>query len=648
MWRKSAIIGACPQLNRGHKQVTQDVSKYKMLSERDHIRIRPGRYLGDINTSLVKDSWTVNEQGQVERRDVQQNPAFTKLFDEIITNSADFSLTADGKHLNIIRVDYSREHGCISVYDNGGIPVVETIVDREGQPTKLWIPDMIFGFLRSGSNFNDEADSESAGQNGEGSTLVNVFSSRFDVETCDGKNKFSITYLDGMANKTAPEVVAAQGATPFTRITYFPEWSIMGMTGQEDWIEDTLRRRCLEVAACNTHIRVYYNGKPVNVKKFGDFAAMLDPVCVSESAPKWDVALSLSKNGFKHYSYVNSTLTFVGGTHINHVMDKIVAEVRAHIESKTKQDIKPAEILNQFQLTVAARINNPRYSSQTKENLITPVSSYNVKYSPSKEFIKAIIDSPMMKKLLEWAERRKAVQDIKEAEKEIQDARKASFHHIPKYRPATNKNKAENILFVAEGDSALKPLQAAKKPHHGLFPLRGKPDNVFDKTIRHLAKQKEFQDLIQILGLDLHQFNSDTIRYSALVVATDADLDGAHIRGLLTVAFWRFWRPLIDEGFLRFLVTPIITVKQGKETIEFFTEQEYEDWRAANPTAKYTRKYYKGLGSWATEDMERFMNDPKYMVKVQPLTDEDVDNLVLAFDPSKADARKSWLGLSAD
>lgn len=621
--------------------MTVDIAdKYKRLSEQEHVLLRPARYLGDINTSTKRD-WTIDREWKVQRGDIQHNPAFLKLFDEIISNSVDFSLTAEGKALNVIRVTVDPAQGFIAVYDNGGIPVVQKVDQGE----TLWIPDLIFGHLRSGSNFADAEDSLSTGQNGEGSSLVNIFSKRFDVETCDGKNTFHISYLDNMKTKTVPQVAPVQGRTGYTTITYFPDLKLMGMAAIEPWAVDMLRRRCVEVAACNPQLRVFFNGENVRVSKFADFVGLFDKENLCTSVPGWNIGLTLSQDGFKHNSYVNTTHTFVGGTHVSHVMDKIVSEVREHIQNRTKQTIKPAEIEAQFHLFIDAKINNPRYSSQTKENLITPVSKYANRFTPPPEFIQALLSSPMMRRLMEWATRRKEQQEFDEAAKEVSDARKASFHHIEKYRPATNKVRADNLLFVAEGDSALKPLQAAKRSHHGLFPLRGKPDNVYDKSIKALTKQKEFQDLIQIMGLDLSKFDPETLRYGGLVLATDADHDGAHIRGLITVSFWRFWPRLIENGFLRFLITPVVVVKVGKTEMEFFSVEEYDNWAAANPNTKHVRKYYKGLGSWETKDMERFMNDEKYMRVVSPLDAEDARLLQLAFDPEMAAERKDWLAL---
>jgi DNA topoisomerase-2 len=617
----------------------QDVSKFKMLTDIEHVLLRPGRYLGST-TTVEELTWSI-VGGKVEERRLSINPAFNKLFDEIISNSADHAKRPEGKHLNKIEVSVNKIMGTICVKDNGGIPVLKH------PDTGLWIPDMIFGHLRSGSNFDDSEDSTGTGQNGEGSSLVNIFSTFFRVDTGDGKNHYSIVYENNLTVRGKEEITPASGAS-FTAITYVPDFTRLGMTGLTDDAVLLIERRCYEIAATNPNIQVSFNGQLIKVRSFKDFAALFNKEVVFQSIDRWNVALIHSVEGFKHSSYVNSTNTYQGGTHIEYVMDKIVEGIREHIEKKTKQKIKPSEIKSQFHLFLDATINNPRYSSQTKENLITVASKYGSQFEVTDKFIKDIIASPIMKRILEWAERRKIFEEAKEAQKEVDEARKATFHHIEKYHGATEKDRSKCVLFVAEGDSALKPLRAAKSSHHGVFPLRGKPDNVFGQSIKSLTKKKEFQDLLQIMGLDLSgNVDPSVLRYGAgIMVSTDADLDGIHIRGLLTVAFQRFWPQLIEKGLLKFLKTPMIMCRRPGEIHEFFNEEEFKAWEAVQ-TKKFNFKYIKGLGGHETADMERFMTDPKYTYTVLPLDATDQEMLNMAFDPNRADDRKTFLGIHA-
>lgn len=613
---------------------SQDISKFKMLSDVEHVLLRSGRYIGGINPKTVND-WIIKD-GKVVWEEQTFVPAFDKLFDEVISNSSDHAKRPEGAHLNKISVTVNKLLGTICVTDNGGIPV------KQHPDNGLWIPDMIFGHLRSGSNFDDDPDSTTTGQNGEGSSLVNIFSSFFRVETSDGVNSFDITYKNNMSEKTVPIIKPYK--VGFTRITFTPDFPRLNMVAIDDNVMARIERRCWEIAATNPKIEVSFNGKILDIKSFKDFVSLFSPEVVYQESDRWNIGLVYSVDGFKHTSFVNSTLTFEGGTHIEYVMGKVIEGVREHIEKKTKQKIKPSEIKSQFHLFLDATINNPRYSSQTKENLITSVSDYGSQFVLEDKTVKAIINSSIMKSILSWAERKKKLDEMKEAEEQADKIKKSHYHHIEKYRPATEKDRSKCVLFLAEGDSAANPLKAVAGKNHGVFPLRGKPINTFDASVKTLMTQNEFQSILAIMNLNISgSIDIEKLRYHTLAVSTDADLDGSHIRGLLVVAFNRFWPQLIELGVLKFLRTPVVIAKQGKNLFEFFTPDEFKKWEAEQ-TKPYTSKYYKGLGSHEESNMERFMNDPKYMYTVSKMDVEDTEMLKLAFDPSKADERKVWLG----
>lgn len=615
----------------------QDVSKFRKLSEIEHVIMRPGRYLGSINND-TKNTWVIKD-GKVQEQKIQINPAFLKMFDEIISNSADHAKRSEGAHMTKIEVTVITMTGTISVLDDGGIPVV--IHPEE----KQWIPEMIFGELRSGSNFDDDAGNEGAGQNGEGSSLVNIFSTQFSVQTADGKNSFDMIWRDNMSNKGAPTVRPSN--LHYTKIDYEPDLKRLGMQAIDPDAMLMLERRCWEIAATNPRLKVYFNGKHLSIKSFEDFVKLhADSDLVYQEDDKWKVGFAYSDDGFKHITYVNSVNVYEGGTHIDYVMDKVVEAIREQIEKKTKQKLRPSDIKSQFKLIMSATINNPRFSSQTKENLINLPSAYGTKFDLKEDTVKAIMSGPIMKRIIQWAERRKVAEDLKNAQEEADKIKRKTFYHIEKYTPATEADRSKCILFLAEGDSAAKPLVAAKSRNHGVFPLRGKPINAFDLLLSDtIKKNKEFANILNILGFNLDgSISENGLRYGSLAVATDADLDGAHIRGLLIIMFRKFWPKLIESGFIKFLKTPVVVATRGKDKFEFFTEPEYDTWAAAE-TKPHTKKYMKGLGSWDVESMKRFMTDPKYLYTIAPMDQTDHEALNMAFDPSKPEGRKAWLAL---
>lgn len=609
---------------------------YRKLTEVEHVLKRPGRYIGSIPVTSLRTY--LIEDGKVVWREVKYSPAFLKLFDEIIQNSADFSKRTEGKHLNKIEVEIDRKTGMISVYDNGGIPVVKH------EEYDQYVPDMIFGELRSGSNFDDD-DAESAdggGQNGEGSTLTNIFSKEFTVDTADGKNRFLCTYHDNMSHKDKPSVTKSKKS--YTKISYIPDYERLGMSLDDDHYA-ILERRTYEIAATNTHLQVSLNGEPIKFKAFKDFAALFSTNRIDFGHPRFQVSVFHSREGFQQLGFINSTNVSKGGTHVDYVMNQLVNGVREKIEKKTKQDIKPSDIKNHFFLMVNATVQNPRYNSQTKEDLTTPAKDYGTELKVDEKTIKAILKSDIVAEIIAWAEHRKELADAVAAAAKNKELKKGnSLRNITKYEPATSKARGKCILFIAEGDSAAKALQSARNPEfHGIMPLKGKPINAREKKLSELLENKELVALMQIIGLQFGKEPSlSELRYNRLVIASDQDLDGFHLCGLNINNFQQLWPGLFKKGFLYKLETPIVRVMQGKNELEFMSQVEFETWKAKQ-TKPFTSKYLKGLGSNDTKYFKRYMFEDQYHI---PLTIEDEEDewaLKVAFDKTMADERKTYI-----
>ena len=606
---------------------------YRKLSEIEHVLKRSGRYLGAIAVAPLYTHLV--ENNKIVWREVNYSPAFVKLFDEIISNSADFSKREEGKKLNRIDVDINRATGLISVTDNGGIPVVKHA------EYKQYIPDMIFGELRSGSNFDDDEESTGTGQNGEGSTLTNIFSKEFTVDTADGKNRFLCTYHDNMSHKDIPSVTKTTKS--YTKISYIPDYTRLNITLDDDHYA-MLVRRTYEIAATNTHLKVYLNGTLLHFKSFNDYVKLFSDNKIDFGNPRMQVSIFHSKNGFQQIGFVNSTNVSQGGTHIEYIMNQIISGIRAHVKKKTKQDVKPSDIRNHFFLMVNATINNPRYNSQTKEKLETLSKDYGTILEIDPKTLQKIIKSDIVEEIIAWAERKQQLEDMAALKEKNKDLTKSSLRDITKYETATSKNRNKCVLFVAEGDSAAKALQSARNPEiHGIYPLKGKPINARDKKLAELIENKELNELMRILGL---QFGKDPyiyeLRYSQLIISTDQDLDGIHLCGLMINNFVELWPNLVKQGFLVKLETPIVRATQGKNEIDFMSLEEFYTWEKKQ-TKSYSSHYLKGLGSNDTKYFKEYMFNDKYLTPIKFNGESDTTALDIAFDKTKADARKEYI-----
>ncbi len=610
--------------------------KFKKLTDIEHVLARTGRYLGSTDPKTYS-TYTIHDD-KVVWRDVTYSPAFLKLFDEIISNSADFSNTADGKHITKIEVDISLSDGTISVYDNGGIPVVKH------KEYDQYIPDMIFGELRSGSNFDDDDDSITTGQNGEGASLVNIYSTEFIVDTSDGTNRFLCGYYDNLHRRDKPKIT--KSSKKYTKITYTPDYKRLGITLDRDHLA-MVERRVYEIAATNTHLKVYLNGNLINFKSFKDFVNMFDDNSIHFGNSRYQAAVFHSKNGFQHINFVNSTNVFQGGTHIDYLMNTIISGIREHIKKKTKQDIKPSDIKNHFFLIGTFTINNPRYNSQTKEYLETAVKDYGMTIDVPDKIIQQIIKSEIVQEIIEWAENKKALEEMAALKKKNRDLDKsgnAALRAITKYEPATSKIRNKCSLFLVEGESAKSSIMSSRNAEYqGVYSLKGKPSNVRGMKLKDIIHDEELHNIMTIIGLQLgkkHEIKE--LRYNELVITTDADPDGAHIAGLICNMFQVLWPELLEQGFVFKLNTPIIRAHQGKQEFEFFSLEEYNKW-AIRQTKSFDTTYIKGLGGNDTKYFKKYMSDPKFKVPISYDGMNDAGVLEIAFCKTKSDERKEYI-----
>ena len=309
---------------------------------------------------------------------------------------------------------------------------------------------MIFE-LRVGSNFDDTDEAMLAGQNGEGAALTNIFSKKFVVETCDGKNKFKMVFENNSQTRNSPSVNPGSGKG--TTITYHPDWERLGMKAIDDDNIAVLVNRIYQVAACNSHLKVFLNGSRINVKSFKDYISMFTEEYAYDENENWRIGIAAAdEDGFTHTSFVCGGHTRVGGTHVDYVTNQICTELRSHIKKKHRIDIKPSELKQHFRLFIDCQIVNPRYGSQTKEELMTEVKDFKTTWTVNDKFITKIIKSSIIQSVLDWAAAKAHQEEMKELRKLNKASDKANLKHIKKFNDATEKDRSICSLFLAEGD----------------------------------------------------------------------------------------------------------------------------------------------------------------------------------------------------
>jgi len=368
-----------------------------------------------------------------------------------------------------------------------------------------------------------------------------------------------------------------------------------------------------------------------------------------ESNEHWEVGITHSPNGDAlNVAFINGTET-PKGTHTWYITEQIVTRLRQYILKKHKFDMKPGELKNHLYLFINGNVVNPKYSSQTKENLITEVKDYKTEIVISEKTIKKILNSEILKSVIDWIEAKKIAEENKQLRLLNKNASKASLKGILKFKDCSSKDREKCVLFLAEGDSAANPLNATRDPKTmGVFALKGKPINVHGVSASKLLENDEFKNILAILGLSIgvKVESPKDLYFGRVAIASDADPDGNHIVGLIINLFNKFWPELLEMGVIQRFQTPIVRAWKGKDTFNFYSQEEYKEWFEKNRDKHFNIRYYKGLGTSENKDFKQYLADlGKHLVPLILEDKQDKDVIDLAFNGSRADDRKDWLNL---
>eukprot|EP00698_Gefionella_okellyi_P000094 TRINITY_DN1007_c0_g1_i3.p1 TRINITY_DN1007_c0_g1~~TRINITY_DN1007_c0_g1_i3.p1 ORF type:complete len:1456 (-),score=395.08 TRINITY_DN1007_c0_g1_i3:700-4800(-) len=554
--------------------------------------------------------------------------------------------------MDTIKVTIDAERGKISIWNNGmGIPV------KMHAKEQCYVPELIFGHLLTGSNFDDTERKVTGGRNGYGAKLANIFSKEFTVETCDGKQKYVQTWSKNMSKAGTPKITASDDA--YTMVSFTPDLARFGMTNLDDDIVSLFTKRVYDIAGCNNNLKVYLNGKKLPVKDFKSYIGLYMndpkmPMVYEKVNDRWEIGLTISDSGqFNQVSFVNSIATVRGGKHVDYALEGILSTIAEAVNKKAGKgtEVKNAQIKHHLFVFVRSLIENPAFDSQTKETLTGPAKNkFGSKCELSSDFLKKVIKSGFVETVLAWVQTKQRA-DLGKAVK----GQSRGHVHIPKLDDANDagtKNGEHCTLILTEGDSAktlaVSGLGVVGRDRYGVFPLRGKLLNVRDANHKQLLENAEIQNIVKILGLKMGEkyTSAKSLRYGHVMIMADQDHDGSHIKGLLINMFAHFWPTLLRiKGFLQEFITPIVKVSRGRNHEEFFSIPEFEQWlEQHNRGTGWKIKYYKGLGtSTAPEAVEYFRNLDRHEKTFVYRGEEDEKLIDLAFSKKRADDRKEWL-----
>ena len=693
-------------------------NKIVKKTQREHVLDRPDTYIGTVRYSdverLVAEDYEADivvggggEAGEadgadgagedvVTRKEIRTRivekqisfcPGLTQLFMEILNNARDRTVVTDvDVRCTRIEVGYDESTGSVWVQNNGdGVSI-------ELHPTYgVYNPELIFGHLLTSTNYDDSERRIVGGRNGFGAKLTNIYSTQFTVETVDArtKRKYIQTWSNNMGTVGSPVVTEGIKSRPYTKISFTFDHARFGKSNviTSDFIS-IMHKAVVDIAATvGTKVTVFFQGREVlcdTLVKYTDLFPQLSgsPKLHVNVNDRWKVAVATVHPdvGGRCVSFVNGMWTSQGGTHETLVLNQVVEAVANAVRTRAKGADKALVdkcfslnrmIKNYLWVFVDACIENPEFASQTKECLKSPVREFGSMCELPPAFIRKIAGLDVADQILDQL-RGKSQASMKNS-----DGRKVSnISGIPKLDDAPlagTRRSNECVLIVTEGDSAkataIAGLAARRdRDRFGVFALRGKIRNVTDAPAADLTKTEgEFYYLKKILGLQQGKtYDSEadlkTLRYGKLVVFTDQDTDGFHIKALVMNIFARFWPVLLRTGFVQSLPTPLIKVTKSKQCLPFYSTPAFRAWALLNDTTGWKIKYYKGLGTSTKDDaMEYFkgFNVTEYLERpraniqtffgagagnsLPPPVEETVDLFLNLFSKDRTDYRKGWV-----
>jgi DNA topoisomerase-2 len=641
------------------KKVEDKYKKYELL---EHILALPDTYIGSIEPQKITSYIYDEETKKMVADELTYIPGLLKIFDEVIVNAIDHCMRLradeekgkeDIKHVKNIKVTIDKATGRITIMNDGnGVDI-----KKHSSYGDLWIPELIFGELLTSTNYDKGEEKIWGGKNGYGSKLTNIFSKEFSIETIDHYTKkiYTQTFSNNMTARTTAEVKASS-KVPYTQISFIPDYERFGMKNMSDDIYKLFNRRVIDACATTPkEVSVYFNGEKLMIKDFEKYCELFldkkeQPFVYEAVGERWEVVASISSSGsFEFLSFVNGINTIKGGKHIEYITNMITKNLVDMTLSKKKKAVKAQHIKDNLFVFVKALIVNPSFDSQSKETLTTPVAKFGSKCELSEKFYDKLFKIGIVDKALsitEFYDKKKLVKT---------DGKKISRIIVPKLDDANlagTKDSAACTLILTEGDSAktmaVAGLSIIGRDKYGVFPLRGKILNVKDATLQKITDNTEITAIKKILGLEQNKKYTDLsqLRYGSIMIMTDQDHDGSHIKGLIFNIFQSMWHELYEiSGFLTSMLTPIIkaTNSRGNEIIEFYNMSDYERWGETDvaKNGSWKIKYYKGLGTSNDQEAKEYF---KNMKKITYKYDKDADEVIdLAFNKKRADDRKEWL-----
>ena len=588
-----------------------DESKIKTLSSLEHIRLRTGMYIGRIGDGNHYDDGCYI------------------LLKEVIDNAIDEYIMGYGKEVHI-----QIEDGSVTVRDFGrGIPLGK-IVD-------------CVSTINTGAKYNDDVFQFSVGLNGVGTKAVNALSEVFHVRSVRDSKYAEATFERG--DLIDQKKGSCKNEPDGTFVRFVPDTKIFKKVA---FLDELIDKRLKHYAYLNSGLRLSYNGKKYYSRKglldligeeIGD-QAIYPPVYFATKTLEFSFTHSNSRNGETFFSFVNGQFTSDGGTHLSAYREGLLKAVNEYTKGKFDGD----DVRESMVGAISIRLKDPVFESQTKNKLgnteirselVNQVREEVLHYlHRNKDVAQKIVAKVEDTKLL-----RKELQAVKKMARERSKSVRLRVPQLKDCKQHLDKKKGKGkgtMVFITEGVSAAGSIVSCRDvATQAIFTLKGKPLNVWDLKRDVMYKNDEMYNLMCALGVE---DSIENLRYDKVVLATDADVDGLHIRNLMITYFFRFFDQLVYEGHLYVLETPLFRVRNKKKTIYCYSDEErHAAIKEIGKGREITR--FKGLGEISPKEFKHFIGDDMRLNRVEYAGHRDAADIFTFYMGRNTPDRKAYI-----
>lgn len=605
----------------------------EIKTEIEHVLSRPGTWVGSINTDLVNYPLYVPSKNKIQvLSNIGYNAGLLKLIDEIISNSVD-EHRHNNSMFNLNKISVSiHPNGLCRIEDNGGIGV-----KKHPKYTKFLRPELMFGHLRTSTNYNDTMQRNKVGTNGLGSKLTNIFSTEFSVETHDSTNGVILQWSNNMGEIAPYTIFPSKEHKTIT--TFKIDLKRFQMEEIPSSVIRIVQKRCIDAAATNPGLEVnfkspVFEGKLDSSWKFNNFKEYVDLFLEKEQRDdslhfrdkKYEVIIVPEDIGVE-FSFVNGAMCSQG-THVNKIRKTFNDNVLDICHKMEMEHLNEKDINNRTSIFINTTVMNPTYDSQTKEKLNNRFSRSELTFNST--FLKNLKNTKIIEILKDYY-------DIKYAEIKKKETKKLNgtlkVTKSKKLIKCAANSSDLNELWLFEGTSASNGFRKVRNLYQSAYLLRGKIRNTFNLQKSLILENTELREVIAALGILFENGNKNLkiCNYNKIIIATDMDPDGNHICGLFIAFFGKFFPELIKSGRVYRALSPIIIAEKNKVKKYYLTLDEFH---AEEKNLKgWDILYTKGLGGLADEDYVKMVRQ-QHLLQFTMDDLKDMETLNIWFDKS--------------